>query len=94
MTRPSVHTFICIWDFHTLAIIPLKLPSMKRALYAASHYPSSHSQVGTQVRAVGIHHVGLPILAPKHCHLLTWGDELESGEIFRYEQCLWNTSVM
>lgn len=89
-----MHTFICIWDFHTLAIIPPELPSMKRTLYAASHYPSSHSQVGTQVRAVGIYHVGLPILAPKHCHLLTWGDELGSGEKLRYEQCLWKTSVM
>ncbi|TNN43551.1 hypothetical protein EYF80_046263 [Liparis tanakae] len=44
---------------------------MKRALDAVSHHLSSHGQVGPQVRAVGIHHVGLPILAPEHCHLLT-----------------------
>lgn len=70
-TSPSINTFFCIGDPHTLAIITPKLPSMKWALYAASHNPSSHSQVGTQMRTVGIHHVGLPILAPKHCHLLT-----------------------
>lgn len=64
---PSVHTFFGVRYPHTLAIIPPKLPSMKRTLYAVPHHTSSHSQVSPQVRAITIHHVRLPILVSEHC---------------------------
>lgn len=66
----SLRTFVCVGDPHTLAIVALKLPAMERALDAVSHHSASHRQVGPQVRAVGVHHVGLPIEAPEHSHLL------------------------
>lgn len=78
----TVHTFFCIWYLHTLSIAALKLPSMKRALYTVFHHPSSHSQVGAQVRAVTIHHVGLPLLAAEHRHLLTWEIHYSRDENF------------
>lgn len=65
-------TFLCIRNPNTLAIFAPELPAMERTLYAASHHPTSHGQVGTQMRAVSIHNVCLPFLAPEHCHLLTF----------------------
>lgn len=67
-----VFTFFSIRNLHAFAVAPLKLPSMKRALDTVSQHPSSHSQVRPQVRAVGINHMSLPSLGPKHCYLLTW----------------------
>lgn len=64
-------TFLCIGNLYTLSVVPSKLPSMKGALNAVAHHPSSHCQVGTQVRAVGVQHRSLPFLAPEHHHLFT-----------------------
>lgn len=65
-------TFLCIGNLYTLSVVPSKLPSMKGALDAVAHHPSSDGQVGTQVRTVGVQHGSLPFLVPEHHHLFTW----------------------
>lgn len=59
-------------DPHTLPVFPPALPAVERTHYALSHHMPPYCQIGTQVGAVGIHHVGLALCAPEHCHLLTW----------------------
>lgn len=71
-TRLIFLTFFCIWDLHTLSVLPSKLPSMKGALDAVAHHPSTDGQVGTQMRAVGVQHGRFPLLVPEHHHLFTW----------------------
>lgn len=69
------HTFFCVGNLHTLSVVPSELPSVEGALDAVAHHPSSHGQVGTQVRAVGVQHGGLALLVPEHHHLLTCTQE-------------------
>ena len=77
---PACHTFLSVRNLHTFAILAAKLPPVERTLDTVAHHATSDPQVGPEVGAVGVHHVGLPIVPPEHRHLLPWSrDKIESG---------------
>ena len=80
MTPPACHTFLSVRNLHTFAILAAKLPPVERTLDTVAHHATSDPQVGPQVRAVGVHHIGRSIGPPEQCHLLPWShDQTENG---------------
>ena len=63
--------FVDVRDVDTLAVVTAEPPAMEGAFEAGALDEPPHGQVGPHVRAVGVDRVRPPILAPKHCQVLT-----------------------
>lgn len=64
-------TFFCVGHPGAPAVFPVELPAVEGALEAAAHHAAPHGQVGPQVRAVSVHHMGFPIGVPEDGKLLS-----------------------